>query len=389
MAVPSADSPDTSDENVESSGARCRSASVNVDLTDIREMAHELRDTVRAMSINRTVVDEGDEERGRPSNEYVLNVAFVSFMLFVMLQTIFALIARSQAMLADSEAMAVDALTYLFNLVAERLKHRPLSKAERALPEVERIHHRRRMCLLLEIIPPLISVTTLVVLTMFVLKEAMETLAAGADEDNGEKEPNVGLMFFFSGLNLALDVLNVTCFARANILSLEVRPPSSARMGEMDSVQTSLMGSERAHALYGSSGVEMERIPANNAVTTNNTGEDYAEESEAIRDIDEDDANNLNMCSAFTHVCADTMRSIAVLVAAGIAGMFDSIDPEAADAVAAVVVSIIIILSLIPLFQGLFRTWADLIDLERQYSEKNSAAPIADDRECCHDEAFD
>ena len=57
----------------------------------------------------------------KPSNEYVLNVAFFSFVSFLILQAVFAIIAHSQSMLADCEAMGVDALTYLFNLLAERL----------------------------------------------------------------------------------------------------------------------------------------------------------------------------------------------------------------------------------------------------------------------------
>mmetsp|Transcript_18139 Transcript_18139/g.20670 ORF Transcript_18139/g.20670 Transcript_18139/m.20670 type:complete len:120 (+) Transcript_18139:136-495(+) len=58
-----------------------------------------------------------------PTNEYVLNIAFFSFLFFVLFQAFFAVLARSQAMLADCMAMSVDAFTYLFNLVAERLKY--------------------------------------------------------------------------------------------------------------------------------------------------------------------------------------------------------------------------------------------------------------------------
>jgi Co/Zn/Cd efflux system component len=58
-------------------------------------------------------------------------------------------------------------------------------------------------------------------------------------------------------------------------------------------------------------------------------------------------------CSAYTHVFADTLRSIAVIIATIIALIVKSVTPEEADASAAVVVSILILLSLIPLFQGL------------------------------------
>jgi len=66
------------------------------------------------------------------------------------------------------------------------------------------------------------------------------------------------------------------------------------------------------------------------------------------------------------HVCADTMRSIAVLVAAAIAALFDAVSPDEADATAAVVVSCIIIVSLLPLLQGLYLTASEIWILTRR-----------------------
>jgi len=60
------------------------------------------------------------------------------------------------------------------------------------------------------------------------------------------------------------------------------------------------------------------------------------------------------------HVFADTLRSIAVLVAACLSVLVTEITPEEADASAAVVVSALIILSLIPLFNGLGKTFQEL-----------------------------
>jgi hypothetical protein len=48
---------------------------------------------------------------------------FTPLLALRSVQTVFALIANSsEAMLADSEAMSVDAFTYLFNLWAERIE---------------------------------------------------------------------------------------------------------------------------------------------------------------------------------------------------------------------------------------------------------------------------
>ena len=57
---------------------------------------------------------------------------------------------------------------------------------------------------------------------------------------------------------------------------------------------------------------------------------------------------------------ADTLRSVAVILAAALAELFDAVTAEEADAAAALVVSILILLSLIPLFQGLRQSAGEL-----------------------------
>ena len=157
----------------------------------------------------------GEEQRpGEITNEYVLNIAFWTFFGFMLLEAVFALIANSQAMLEDAEAMSVDALTYLFNLCAERIKHRPDNERERQLPSAVREYERELRRLYLEVIPPLISVTTLVIVTAYAVKDALVSLRL--PDDVPEEDVNVNIMMWFSGANLLLDFVNVTCFARAH-----------------------------------------------------------------------------------------------------------------------------------------------------------------------------
>jgi len=73
-----------------------------------------------------------------------------------------------------------------------------------------------------------------------------------------------------------------------------------------------------------------------------------------------DDSANLNMCSAYTHVFADTCRSIAVMIAAFIAEFNENVSSKNADAYAAIAVSIFILLSLAPLLRGMVYTWTEL-----------------------------
>ena len=52
------------------------------------------------------------------------------------------------------------------------------------------------------------------------------------------------------------------------------------------------------------------------------------------------------------------MRSVAVIIAAALAELFDDVTAEEADAAAAVVVSLLILMSLVPLFQGMVQSVA-------------------------------
>lgn len=203
------------------------------------------------------------------TNEYVLGVAFWTFLLFLITEAFFAIIAGSQAMLEDAEAMAVDALTYLFNLLAERVKHRPYTDYEKSLPPAVLDYRRERLRLYLELVPPLISVVTLMIVTIVATKDALESFA---DPKSDDEKVDVNLMIIFSAANMVLDIVNVACFAKANQafgLSAVKREPvshstRSARKMEMEGLVTSSL-----HA----------------------PSEDDDDEATAI---------NLNMCSAWT-----------------------------------------------------------------------------------------
>lgn len=212
------------------------------------------------------------------TNEYVLNVAFWTFIGFTLLEAVFGFIAGSQSMLEDAEAMSVDALTYLFNLWAERIKHRPYSDEELKLPVAVREYQRELQRLYLELVPPLLSVMTLILVTGYALRDAFRTLIGSDDDDDGEDDDvDVSIMLIFSGMNLLLDVVNVACFARANQafgLSIIERERAASRFSTRD----------------GSGISEMEELLSNS----------IRESPEANSDNGHDMFINLNMCSAWT-----------------------------------------------------------------------------------------
>lgn len=276
--------------------------------------------------------------------------AFVTFLGFTILQTFAAIYARSQAMLGDSAAMSVDAMTYAFNLAAERRKD--------SSDQITRLK--------LEIIPPCISIVTLIAVTIMIMKDAIITLLGRVPENKAD-EPNVDLMFLFSALNLVLDFVNMGCFARAkhamgfNTLQIEMEEMSALEVDEGVGDDEMLSLSENTL----SAEIEMKE--------KNNVDSD---------DMSDDQSANLNMCSAYTHVFADTLRSIAVLIAAGIAAVVEGVDGEMTDAVAAIIVSLIIILSTIPLLNGMIYTISELRTAYAKEAKENARSSELNDHAC-------
>jgi len=379
----------------------------------------------------------------------------------MILQGSFAVVAKSEAMIADTLAMSVDAFTYMFNLAAERLKHNPsiLGNTE-GLSSEEIKRRRKEFRLYLEFIPPLLSVTALIIVSIQTMIDAVHTLIQGPaeDEEDGD-EPSVHLMLFFSGLNLGLDIMNVTCFAKAKNFSalpmgplgIQIQYPeddkqllvedensteklssksensnnnsrtdcdielgmetdallkktftegtSNHNYGSGDSlVSTSDSKSDdEGLSVAESQNSNQQQKPCQQEIEKereNDKIEDFLEGTDDDSDLSEapseESANalNLNMCSAYTHVMADTMRSIAVLIAAGIAWRYKSIDPSTADASAAVVVSIIIALSLGPLLSALLRTFKEIVDIRREKAVARKDAQSSSDNQTIWLEEF-
>lgn len=350
-----------------------------------------------------------------PSNERLLRTAFVTFMTFALTQLVFAVVAGSEAMMGDSAAMIVDAITYLFNWFAERRKSQSDEFQDMGLKndvdprKAARIRGRnkRKRVLQLEILPPTISVVTLAIVTFFVTKKAVGILQLDMHRSRDEQRlPNINLMLAFSIVNLALDGLNVFCFARAKHLLGYTTLEND--MGAMEDTLEDPMESTEARLNGHVDGNDENR---DEAVTPNRRNQGYNQvpvdnstcPSQEVGGVDVigvevnadfsvnrqvrgdalrgDDMNaivgssrnggrdhhynernhaNLNMCSAYTHVFADTLRSVAVIIAAGLAEVLPEVTPEVADSTAAVVVSFLILLTLIPLIQGLFSSIAEL-----------------------------
>ena len=219
-------------------------------------------------------------------------------------------------MVGDSSAMVVDSLTYLFNSYAEKIKNKSLQENDddhQTLSDVEkeiRRLNRTRQRLWLEILPPLCSVMTLIGLTIYITVDAWDTLKSPEHTDNEDDgtstsmddEPDIGVMFFFSGLNLILDILNVTCFARA-------KHAFGFAVIDQDRHRYMLAYDGSLHNQYADSlkeirsEVDLTRLDSDE-ISTRESYSSISEENQALSQEEENINNtqevNLNMCSAYT-----------------------------------------------------------------------------------------
>ncbi|KAL7579524.1 hypothetical protein ACA910_007899 [Epithemia clementina (nom. ined.)] len=333
-----------------------------------------------------------NHDSSRPSNTTLLCTAFTSFMTFASVQLVFAFMAGSQAMKGDSAAMVVDSMTYLFNWYAEKRKIRfdQDCSANGALPpdwEGRNLsRERRKLVLRLEIIPPLISVTTLIAVTIVVLNRAIDVLVLDATRSRSEQaNPNIHLMMAFSVFNLGLDFLNVFCFARAkHLLGFETSEhnhfgdeqyspaETNGTIASDDGMNQPANGTSYVHIQQetsGGGGDDEEAAPAGYDESFVDD-EGFGCSDQHSTESSGDQRANLNMCSAYTHVFADTLRSIAVILAALIAELTD-VTSEEADSAAAIAVSVLILLSLIPLFQGIYQCVTELLAIRSQELSEN------------------
>jgi hypothetical protein len=193
--------------------------------------------------------------------------------------------------------MYVDVVTYLFNFLAERLKHGNSNLSSRQL---------RLRRLYLELIPPSISVATLVGVTIMALSEAIKSLTSAIPI---AMDPNIEMMLLFSGLNLLLDLLNVGCFARVDQavgLPSSFQPSHSHPQhpgGDCGSGCESAVPHSRRPKTEGSVATEATPLVSSDDEHSRSASIPDGDIDDSIDSADATGILNLNMCSAWTVSC--------------------------------------------------------------------------------------
>lgn len=152
---------------------------------------------------------------------------FASFLVFTIAQFVLAFAANSLSLLGDTSAQIVDCIDYSLNFVAERRKLRfdklyqdpyPNLTRERAFQLRQRA--KRKAILFWEVVPPMISVICLVGVTTYVLQDSTRTLIQDftTKPKSQQDSVNLTLVLTLQLVNLAIDILNFTCFAKIHHL---------------------------------------------------------------------------------------------------------------------------------------------------------------------------
>lgn len=204
----------------------------------------------------------------------------------------------------------------------------------------ERIKERdginsRKARVMIEVFIPGFAIMTLFGVTIYFTWVAVGVLQNHADE---EDNVNIVYLYAFSSVNFVIDVLCIGMFYfRGREVFLERRPPLLPQL----SLDTSIHSNDSDE--FGSL-----------------DGDDFFQEGSSqptlIKAASPDlDRRNLNMISAFAHMGGDSLRTVSVLTAA-LVSTLSGASVDLCDAWAAIVVSGIIVIFMLPLAVDIVRS---------------------------------
>ena len=239
-------------------------------------------------------------------NFRILVVTTGLFLAFVCAEIVGALASHSLSLLGDAAAMSVDVFTYGSNMYAERLK---------AQGRGESLQDR----LLLEVYVPLFSISALLGVTIYIVTDAVDIIRNPPSA--GEDQLDVNFLYGFSSANFVIDVVSTYLFYRKG---------KSAFVSQIHHTHT-----------FHSESRTMVQMPLNS------DGNPRTKTEPPVK-------NNLNMISAFTHLGADSLRTLSVFVAAVVITV-QGYNADTCDAWAAIIVSITIFFMVIPLLLEVYK----------------------------------
>ena len=188
-----------------------------------------------------------------------------------------------------------------------------------------------RMKYITEVGLPLLSVSLLIAVTIYVTYEAVCILL----EKESNEDVDIFIMYTFATINLFVDIACAVLF--------HVR------------------GQEIFHT---------DSDDSNLTLTENHSDHNHSDDDNSFAEQDITPTKNLNMISAFFHIGGDTLRTIAIFAAALVATITQS-NPDYCDAWAAIVVSITIFFLAVPMMVTIFKHMTTLGAREYEFDRKS------------------
>lgn len=281
-------------------------------------------------------------------NQDLLGFAASSFFVFVVVEMIAAFVSGSLSLLADSIAMTVDVVTYVCNMVAERVKERD------GLNSSFGIRFVMLICI------PLFAVTTLVFVTSYFIYEAMKVLKQPTPEVDSV---SVVYLYGFAGVNLVVDIFCICMFYfRGKDVFYERRRDMLPQL----SLDTSIHSDDSDE--FGT--LDDDFYAPDSPGRQDDHKDDDRRGGDDVRYLDREEdidrKRNLNMMSAFAHLGGDTFRTLSVLGAA-VAASITGASVDKCDAWGAIVVAGLVLLLMIPLVIDIIKSLQDLLRENRDY----------------------
>jgi len=252
------------------------------------------------------------EKKEWPENAKALIVAICLFTLITAVQFVAAIVSNSDALLVDCASMLVDAMTYVFNLHAE-CKGREETQSLRAIA-------RRAL------VSSGFSIVVLYGITAWGLSDAIGTLAAKHVVD--DLDPTIVLVF--GVLGVVFDGATLAAFKAWGFNPEGVADDSFGLGASADQQQQPLGADEN--------------------------------ENPKLCGLSRRESSLVNMCSALTHVVADSIRSLTSILLGLVVMLDHSVNGSVADGYATLIVASTIILGNVPLCRAwarAFRTYYD------------------------------
>lgn len=294
----------------------------------------------------------------RLSNQRLLQVTTFLFLIFVVAEFIGSIRSNSLSLLGDASAMSIDVVAYLCNMIAEYLKRNSSNDLSAGTNFT------------LTILVPLFSIMCLVVVTSYIIYDAVLVLRHPPKVD----DVSIEVLYSFSCVNLLIDIIcSVLFLAR----SKDIFDEPSLLPHIHVFMESSLADEDFSHNdedLIHEVSTETP-VTISFANCCNKRGRDYRSfiysqsshhtvicgvecshinttQSNAALPITQS-RKNFNMISAFSHIGGDSLRTVSVIIAATIS-VCTGIDGDIMDAVAAIFVSVVIIVAIFPLLISLY-----------------------------------